>query len=96
MALPMKLFQMAVPGVHLILPDGGIHQRKIGAGKVASNFTCELRAIVEALELHLSLPDLNKVKGLAIFCDSRSTLEAVQRGGTWLIEKMHSSFGKLP
>ncbi|GBM06978.1 hypothetical protein AVEN_239678-1 [Araneus ventricosus] len=81
--------------VHFNLPDGGIQQRKIGACKVALNFTCELRTIVEALELYLSLPDSNKAKRLVIFCDSRIALEAVQRGGTWLTEKIHSSFAKL-
>ncbi|GBM05072.1 hypothetical protein AVEN_210786-1 [Araneus ventricosus] len=68
-------------GIHLIFSDGGIHYRKIGAGKVASNFTCKLRAIVEVLELYLSLPDLNKAKGFVIFRDSRAAFEAVQRGG---------------
>lgn len=56
------------------------HQSRIGAGKIVVNFTCELRAITEALVMHFFMPDSNKTKDQEMLCDSQAVLEAVQQG----------------
>ncbi|UYV63930.1 hypothetical protein LAZ67_2006047 [Cordylochernes scorpioides] len=67
-------------GINIILQDGTHIKIKEGAGKISSNFTCELTAIWKALDVCLNQPSLHQAEGIIIYSDSRSALEAIQKG----------------
>ncbi|GFX29416.1 RNase H domain-containing protein [Trichonephila clavipes] len=72
--------------VFMTIPNEANYQRVIGAGAITSCFPCELRAIIEALDLYDILHILEKAKCLFIFCDSKVALQAILNGGSWITE----------
>ncbi|GFU12829.1 uncharacterized protein TNCV_3573941 [Trichonephila clavipes] len=63
-------------GILFQLPNKERKMHKINTGLIASNFTSELLAIKEALILYSTHLELSgRTEGLAIFSDSRATLE---------------------
>ncbi|GFV19918.1 hypothetical protein TNCV_1882861 [Trichonephila clavipes] len=70
-------------GILFQLPNKERKMHKINTGLIASNFTSELLAIKEALILYSTHLELSgTTKGLAIFSDSRATLETIVKGDT--------------
>ncbi|UYV80561.1 hypothetical protein LAZ67_19000670 [Cordylochernes scorpioides] len=67
-------------GINIILQDGTNIKIKEGAGQISSNFTCELTAIWNALDVCLNQPSLHQAEGILIYSDSISALEAIQKG----------------
>ncbi|GFX94066.1 hypothetical protein TNCV_3414281 [Trichonephila clavipes] len=61
----------------MITPSDANYQRVIGAGAIASCLTCELRPIIEALDLYEILPILEKLNGIVILYDSKADLQAI-------------------
>ncbi|UYV82634.1 hypothetical protein LAZ67_22000283 [Cordylochernes scorpioides] len=82
-------------GINIILQDGTHIKIKEGAGKISSNFTCELTAIWKALDVCLNQPFLHQTEGIIIYSDSRSSLEAIQKGNTRITQKIHSLLTQL-
>ncbi|GFW97879.1 hypothetical protein TNCV_1426421 [Trichonephila clavipes] len=76
----IETFSNGASGVFMTTPSDGTYQQVFGAGAIASCFTCEPRAIIEALDLYETLPILEQVKGLVIFCDSKAVLWAILYG----------------
>ncbi|GFW72164.1 RNase H domain-containing protein [Trichonephila clavipes] len=85
-------------GIILLLPDGNNYKHKINTGIIASNFTSELVAIIEALILYQQNPHvIDSTEGLVIFSDSKSAIEAIRNGETniscdiiTLLEQLHN------
>ncbi|GFW86581.1 RNase H domain-containing protein [Trichonephila clavipes] len=85
-------------GIILLLPDGNNYKHKINTGIIASNFTCELMAIREALILYQQDPHvIDSTEGLVIFSDSKSAIEAIRNGESniscdiiTLLEQLHN------
>ncbi|CAL1264458.1 unnamed protein product [Larinioides sclopetarius] len=71
--------------VFLTYADGKPESHKISVGKIASNYTCELVAIKEALNLY-HYNDIQNSNGLLLFSDSRSALQAILRGNSQLTQ----------
>ncbi|GFS54406.1 RNase H domain-containing protein [Trichonephila clavipes] len=68
-------------GILFQLPNKDRKRHKINTGLIASNFTRELLAIKEALNLYSTHLELSSTtEGLAIFSDSRAALEAIIKG----------------
>ncbi|GFX54110.1 transposable element Tcb1 transposase [Trichonephila clavipes] len=65
-------------GVFMTTASNESYQRVIGV--IASCFTCELPAIIEALNLYETLPILEQAKSLVIFCDSKTAFQAILNG----------------
>ncbi|UYV80899.1 TRDMT1 [Cordylochernes scorpioides] len=82
-------------GINIILQDGTYIKIKEGARKISSNFTCELTAIWKALDVCLNQPSLHQAEGIIIYSDSRSALEAIQKGNTRIMQKIHSLLTQL-
>ncbi|CAL1278784.1 unnamed protein product, partial [Larinioides sclopetarius] len=72
-------------GVFLTYANGKSESHKISVGKIASNYTCELVAIREALNLYHN-KDIQNSNGLLLFSDSRSALQAILRGNSQLTQ----------
>ncbi|UYV64908.1 hypothetical protein LAZ67_3002373 [Cordylochernes scorpioides] len=68
-------------------------QVKEGAGK--SNFTCKLTAIWKPLDVCLNQPSLHQEEGILTYSDSRSALEAIQKGNTKITQNIHSLLTQL-
>ena len=71
------------------------HQGKSGAGNIASNFTCELRAILEALNIYKALPTTKEAEGLVVFCDSKAALMAITKGHSSITPEIISGLQDL-
>ena len=66
--------------VYLIFPlHKGTEQFKFDAGKISSNFTCEFLATQKALNKYINFQKTEKAKGLVIFKDSKTALQATQK-----------------
>jgi ribonuclease HI len=50
----------------------------LSGGKIASNYTCELRAIKLALQMYITSTE--KGKGIVIFSDSKASLDSINNG----------------
>lgn len=72
-------------GIFLTHANDKSESHKISVGKIASNYTCELVAIKEALNLYYSKAIQNS-NGLLLFSDSRSALQAILRGNSQLTQ----------
>ncbi|GFX18991.1 RNase H domain-containing protein [Trichonephila clavipes] len=68
----------------ITIPTDVTYQRIIDAGAISFCFTCELRAIIEALDLYETFSILEQAEGLVIFCDSKAALQAILNGGSWI------------
>ncbi|UYV64195.1 hypothetical protein LAZ67_2007019 [Cordylochernes scorpioides] len=91
----LMLSAPATSRLHIILQDGTHIKIKEGAGKISSNFTCELTAIWKALDVCLNQPSLHQAEGIIIYSHSRSALEAIQKGNTRITQKIHSLLTQL-
>ncbi|GFV87095.1 uncharacterized protein TNCV_5113131 [Trichonephila clavipes] len=69
-------------GVFMTTPSDENYQRVFSAGSIATCFTYELRAMIEALDQYETLPILEQARGLVIFCDSKAALQAILKGGS--------------
>ncbi|GFX75919.1 hypothetical protein TNCV_2238911 [Trichonephila clavipes] len=56
---------------------------------------CELNAIQEALKEYNNLNDINKGKGLIIYCDSKAALETILHGHLKLMQENHQLVAKI-
>ena len=66
--------------VYLIFPlHKGTEQFKFDAGKISSNFTCELLAIQKVLNEYINFQETEKAKGLFIFSDFKTALQATEK-----------------
>ena len=72
-------------GIYLTYANGNSESRKISVGKIASNYTCELVAIKEALSLYYNRYIQNS-NGLLVFSDSHSALQAILKGNSQLTQ----------
>ncbi|UYV70208.1 UBE2G1 [Cordylochernes scorpioides] len=81
--------------INIILQDGTHIKVKEEAGKISSNFTCALTAIWKALDVCLNQPSLHQAEGIIIYNDSRSTLEAIQKGNSKITQKIHLLLNQL-
>ncbi|GFX29580.1 ribonuclease H [Trichonephila clavipes] len=82
-------------GVFMTTPSDANYQRVIGAGAIASCFTCEIQAIIEVLDLYETLPILEQTRDLVIFCDSRAAFQAILNGGSRITEEICSRLFRL-
>ncbi|GFU95641.1 RNase H domain-containing protein [Trichonephila clavipes] len=73
-------------GVFITTPSDATYQRVIDAGTIISCFICELRVIIEALDVYETLAILEQAKGLVIFCDSKAALHAILNRGSWITQ----------
>ena len=74
-------------GLFLTTPNVTIHQCMFGARNTASNITCELHAIMQALDMYKAHPALEQANGLVIFCDSAAALQAISKGNSFITNK---------
>ncbi|GFW27635.1 transposable element Tc3 transposase [Trichonephila clavipes] len=58
-------------------------------------FTCELRAIIEALDLYNTLRIPEQGKGLVIFCDSKAAMPVNSKWSSWITEDICSYLFRL-
>ncbi|GFX94094.1 RNase H domain-containing protein [Trichonephila clavipes] len=80
--------------VFFISPNREYEYYKIQVRKIASNYTCELIAIKSALENLLSKSSQDS-SGIISFKDSKSTLQAIQKGKCQISHKIIQSFDKI-
>lgn len=73
-------------GIYILHPAGIKTELKYPSGLIASNFTCELVAIKEALSFYISHYSDDPTEGLVCFTDSKSALEAIHIGNTKLTQ----------
>ncbi|GFS91139.1 hypothetical protein NPIL_549651 [Nephila pilipes] len=64
-------------GMHTTVLDDTTDLTSYGVGNIASNFSCKLTAIQEALREYVNLNDTDRARGLVIYCDSKAALEAI-------------------
>ena len=81
--------------VFLAAPDNTPLQCKFGARNTASNFTCELRAILEALNMYKGLPITKQAEGLKVFCESKAAFEAITKGHSSITHEIIPGFQNL-
>lgn len=81
-------------GIFLTYANGKSESHKISVGKIASNYTCELVAIREALFLYCH-GDIQNSNGLLLFSDSRSALQAIIRGNSQLTQDIILLLNKI-
>ncbi|KAF8796655.1 hypothetical protein HNY73_001004 [Argiope bruennichi] len=72
-------------GIILTYANDKYESHKISLGKIVSNYTCELVAIKEALNLYYTKAIQNSNE-LLLFSDSRSVLQAILRGNSQLTQ----------
>jgi ribonuclease HI len=65
-------------GIYAQYPNNQEIKISKGGGEIASNYTCELRAIRQALETYME--SNNKGNGLVIFSDSKASLDSIKAG----------------
>ena len=71
-------------GMFLTTPNETTYQCMIRVVNTASNFTCELQVLFTCTKL----PPSEQVNGLVIFYDSRSALQAVSNGNSFVTNKI--------
>ncbi|CAL1288993.1 unnamed protein product [Larinioides sclopetarius] len=81
-------------GILLTYVNGKSESHKISVSKIASNYTCELVAIKEALNFY-HYKDIKNSNGLLLFSDSRSALQAILRGNSQLTQDIILLLSKI-
>ncbi|GFU45268.1 ribonuclease H [Nephila pilipes] len=64
-------------GIHTTLLDDATSLTSYGVRNTASNFSCELFAIQEALREYINLNDADRTRRLVNYCDSLAAFEAI-------------------
>lgn len=81
-------------GILFTYVNGKSESHKISVGKIASNYTCELVAIREALNIYCS-KEIQNSNGLLLFSDSRSALQAILSGNSTLTQDIIQLLNKI-
>ncbi|PRD29685.1 UNVERIFIED_CONTAM: hypothetical protein NCL1_28619 [Trichonephila clavipes] len=77
-------------GVFLKYLDNITSKHKVSAGRIASNFTCELIAIRTALDIYLTWTNIANSNGNIVLSDCRSAFEAIKEGKMRLTQEINS------
>ncbi|GFW20786.1 RNase H domain-containing protein [Trichonephila clavipes] len=73
-----------------VYPDNTTSNHKVFAGQIASNFTCEHRAIRTVLDIYLTWTDIANSDYIIVLSNCRYALETIKEGKMRLTQEINS------